>query len=186
MNHLRALKREFKKDRIGVACVYMTHKDTYPTVEKIMRSLMRQLIQGRAPVPDPIYKLYRQHLDNATSPSSLGLSQTFSELWQHFDDVFIIIDALDECNDRVGRALVHELRAFQPRIRLLITSRYLESIKCQLEDFQPLEIRASTDDIHLYIEHQVSTSPRLLKFITKDPTLLDSIRKNVTDRAQGM
>ena len=52
---------------------------------------------------------------------------------ESYKEVFCIIDALDECNEELRWELVEKLENLGPKLRVLITSRYLDSIAEVLE-----------------------------------------------------
>lgn len=101
-------------------------------------------------------------------------------------EVFCIIDALDECNDDLRWALIEKLETLGPKLRVLITSRYLDSIAEELEGYQRFEIRANKADIELFIDYQVRRNRNLRKIVEKSPSLRDDIKQGVFKTAEKM
>lgn len=102
------------------------------------------------------------------------------------EEVFCIIDALDECNEDVRWELVEKLGNLGPKLRVLITSRYLDSIAEELEVYARFEIRANKADVELFIEHQIRRNRNLRKIVEKSPSLRDDIKRGVFETAENM
>ena len=79
-----------------------------------------------------------------------------------------------------------ELQRLQPRLRLLVTSRDLPNIQCQLERAARLEVRARDEDIIKYLQERIASSERICRYTEKDSDLPDNIVKIITSKADGM
>ncbi len=112
-----------------------------------------------------VLELYEHHRDRNTSPSVEELSQSLLTTIESFKEVFLVVDALDECSDKLRWDLVEQLDNIQPEVHLLITSRYLDSINEELETFARFEIKAHRSDIELFIDHQIKKNRNLRKIV---------------------
>ena len=105
-------------------------------------------------------------------------------------EVYIIIDALDECIDKNGMMLWNELldklEDSVHNIRLLYTSRHMENAEGVLKNSTQIEIRASEADMKAYVQVRLKANHRLLGFFKKDPKLEEDILEVVVSKADGM
>lgn len=103
-------------------------------------------------------------------------------------DTFIIVDALDECPHGMMFALLNELEKLQPKIHLLVTSRYLEIIAERLERSVKLEISAQSQDLQAFIKARIADPEnyRLRDFVKLRPKLQKEIEDAVITTANGM
>lgn len=103
-----------------------------------------------------------------------------------YTEVFLVIDALDECSDELRWGLMEKLRECQPQVRLMITSRFLESIDEELEDFERLEIKANKADLELFIDHHIQKNKNLGRVVEKSPGMRVDIKEAVVKTAEDM
>ncbi|KAF3289439.1 hypothetical protein TWF970_003218 [Orbilia oligospora] len=115
--------------------------------------------------------LYDRHRANKTKPSVGDITKALQFATTKYSRVFIIIDALDECqtsNYCRGNFLSEIFRLYtQCGINIFATSRHIQEIIAQfeLEGGTTLEIRAHEEDIRSYLDDQIKQSrrPILLK-----------------------
>lgn len=118
-----------------------------------------------------------------------GTCRTFKKLWDTFLDmlnqlpkhVFIVLDALDECDDRID--LMRSLAALNSGARFLVTSRPEQDIIEKLEEeskskFSSLEMDVD-GDIQNVVTEAVKHNKRLAKF-------QDEIISTIKQKAEGM
>ena len=90
-----------------------------------------------------------------------------------FDEVMIIIDALDECGN--GRSRVVELLAILNadgfNIKTLFTSRLETDIEINLESYEKISIAATSSDLKLYVASEIESRSRKRLLRTRDPDL---------------
>lgn len=120
-------------------------------------------------------------------PSLEELSDTLREVLTGFSTVYVVIDALDECEDSDGSrrqflAKLQDLQAEQD-VRLLATSRFISEIEEEFKQAEILEIRASEDDVRRFVAGQIS---RLPKCIQRDSALQQFVEERITERVDGM
>jgi len=150
-------------------------------------SLLQQLLQRRDSIPDSIYASYRKHTKRGTRPTLDEWTDLLeTEIQTYWKRIYIVIDALDECDEETRVSLLKKVRGL-PKSNLLVTSRPNYAIRMEFRDSPSVEIRAIEDDLIKYIEGRIAhKEPRLKFHITGDPALLDEIERVVVTEAQGM
>ncbi len=70
---------------------------------------------------------------------------------QRHSKVFVIVDALDECESAHRLRLLTELRALQTKLRLMVTSRYFDAFGADMRIDTEVQIVANDEDATNYI-----------------------------------
>ncbi|KAK1853117.1 ankyrin [Colletotrichum chrysophilum] len=132
--------------------------------------------------------LYTKHAQKGTRPTPKQLSEVFKRLFSSYHNIFIVIDALDECasSDPAALELVSALQALGSNVRLLITSRTSTNFESFFKDAVRIDVVANDEDVRLYLERNVPTHSRLARHIRADPKLQDDIVTSIAQSAQGM
>jgi hypothetical protein len=187
VNHLRSKRSvEGAKINAGVAVIYLKYNEPDQTLGNLLGSLLKQLIEEHHTIPKPLHDLYNHHRVRGTSPSPEELSGIISSTIGTYDEVFIVVDALDECSEEVRWGLLEKLRGFQPKGHVMITSRALDSIQEELEEFERQEIRADKADMELFIDQQILKNRNLQRIVKKSPNMRDDIKEGVIRTADNM
>jgi hypothetical protein len=155
---------------------------------------LQQLVQKDPVISDDIVSLYRQHSKKQTRPTLDEMSKLLQSKVHHLlevcrlSEVFIIIDALDECPESNGTrdSFVAEIRKLQPITHLLVTSRHISTIEREFEKAAWVEIHATGEDIGRYIESRIRSEGRLLRLLKANPALQAKITNTVIENAKGM
>ena len=154
--------------------------------DSLLRSLNWQLHRQYKGTPDRIWRLTHHHGFNE-APSYL-LSEILKIQLQQFKEVYLIVDALDECSDRTKLlSKLEEIKAWDfAHIHLLVTSQDEASIREGLRSLAPREITCQSlevqEDIRRYINESIRSRYALRKW--KDQHEL--IRSSLQGGAQGM
>ncbi|KIJ07625.1 hypothetical protein PAXINDRAFT_19198 [Paxillus involutus ATCC 200175] len=91
--------------------------------ETLIRSVLHQLCFTRADIPDPMKRLYGVDREEHPEPTLAQLKTTLGEVVQGFDEVYIMIDALDECDSQEELLdWMESLQSATPGLHLLTTS----------------------------------------------------------------
>lgn len=173
---------------IGIAYVYFNfRREDEQKTDDILASLLKQLAQGQPSLPDNVKALYHRHKANQTRPSFDAISRALHDMSIMYSRVFIIIDALDECQVSNGyrTRLLSEIFSIQSkcRLNLFVTSRHIPEIREKFEGSMTLEIRASEEDVRRYLDgHMV----RLPRFVTRSPELQEEIKTQIVWLVNGM
>jgi Cdc6-like AAA superfamily ATPase len=186
------LLTEFQNDiNIGIAYIYCNY--TSQQEQKLvdsLKSLLKQLVQKQPSMPESITSLYERHRDDRTSPSLDEISRVLYSVAANYSRVFIIIDALDECQVSDGNRsrLLSEIFSLQVKteVNFFATSRFIPEIMRCFQGSMMLEIRASNEDVLEYVYKRISQSTRLKSIISKYPGLQDTIRTKIVKAVDGM
>jgi hypothetical protein len=117
----------------------------------------------------------------------------FISLCNSRSPVFIILDALDECDAAENRAPILELiKALKlSRAQTLITSRpYPADVHKLLGDCPQVLVEASDKDIENYvlqqIQERIDSDDEMKEMFDDDPALRPEIVKGILAKSQGM
>lgn len=147
---------------------------------------MKQLVQQRKDISPDLAALYTHHTSDNTCPSLTEFSRALGRQIPLFREVFIVVDALDECPDNARITFLDELQKLSPRTRLLVTSRPNASLNRKFADAALLEIRARDEDIKAYLEAWIDKQALWVGLVKKDPILRDTICAAILRKADGM
>ena len=187
VDHLhRQRLQDSANGKIGVAVIYLKYNDPEQTLEAILGSLLRQLAQDHSSMPWVLNDLYETHREQNTAPSLAEISEALSSLVEEYSKVYLVIDALDECSDEIRWDLVEKLRGLPPETYLMITSRFLDSIDKDLEDFERIEIKANKADLELFVDHHIERNKNLHRVVERSTALRVDIKYAVVRTAQDM
>ncbi|GAP92637.1 hypothetical protein SAMD00023353_5900170 [Rosellinia necatrix] len=103
-----------------------------------------------------------------------------------FQRMFVVIDALDECNEAQREALLDHISRLYPWANVLITSRVMGSDLERFTDVRVLRIVSAEVDMHAYIRTRITSSRKLAENIKRKPELENEIVRVVSERAQGL
>ena len=164
---------------------YKQQSDQTPL--NILQTLIRQLLSKFAQLPADIPELQLKAIRREGLPGWRKLITILVELCKREKDVFIVFDALDECDQHANRGPVIEVlkELIKSDARLLIASRpYPPDVEALLSDYSTIPIEASDLDIKAYLIREIARSPAASKII--DPRLQEEIIKSTMSKSQGM
>ncbi|PMD16666.1 hypothetical protein NA56DRAFT_632935 [Hyaloscypha hepaticicola] len=184
VEHLTTRFRNNKS--VGIAYLYCNFRRQHEQKpEDLITSLLKQLLQKLSSVPGSVKVLYNQHKDK--QPSLDEKLKTLESVIATFSRVYIIIDALDECQLSGGcrPRFLSSILSLQARTgaRLFITSRPIPDIKETFKNCLSLEILASDEDIQTYLSGHMSQLP---KFVSNKPKLQEEIVTEIVKAVKGM
>ncbi|KAK2130441.1 hypothetical protein NOF04DRAFT_1142600, partial [Fusarium oxysporum II5] len=153
---------------IGIAYIYCNFRqEQEQKINDLLASLVKQLSRGWHSLPESVNSLYGKHKKNATRPLVEELSATLQYVIELYTKVFIIVDALDECQalDDCRGKLLSEILRYQDRtaVNFFATSRPIPDITKFFQQTLCLEIRATKDDVTLYLEKHIGTLRPVIK-----------------------
>ncbi|KAK4243339.1 hypothetical protein C7999DRAFT_44830 [Corynascus novoguineensis] len=126
-----------------------------------------------------IYCNFRRQADQKVeyllSTLIIHLSQDQSSLPDQFLRVFIVIDALDECQLSDGRS--------KTGASIFVTSRFILDVTQRFKDNLSLEIRAQLEDVQRYIEGNMAGMPTCVE---EKPGLRKEIITKIVQAVDGM
>ena len=161
------LNMRFQRDmNIGIAYIYCDfRRQDQQKVEDILASLLKQLTQSLSSLPDSVKSLHDKHKYERTRPSCDEISSTLQSVVAMYSRVFMIFDALDECQvtSNCRTRLLSEIFNIQTKCgsNIFATSRNIPEIteKCLEGGSMLLEIHASEHDVRGYIDGHISQLP---------------------------
>jgi hypothetical protein len=183
------LVMRFENDaNIGIAYLYCNYQQQYKQkIEDLLASLLKQFVQEQPSIPDSVKTLYDRHKDKRTRPSLDEISGALQSVTAAYSRVFIIVDALDECqtSDGCRQRFLSGLFDLQAKCgaNLFATSRPISSIEKEFEGHTILEIRASAQDVRRYLEGHMF---RLPGFVVRNLELQDEIKTKIVKAVDGM
>ena len=83
---------------VGIAYVYCNfRRKDEQKIDALLANLLQQLAQSQVSLPGSVKDLYDRHKEKQTRPSSDEISRALQSTAGSYSRVFIIVDALDEC-----------------------------------------------------------------------------------------
>ena len=175
-------------ESVGIAYLYCNFRRQHEQKpEDLITSLLKQLLQKLSAVPDSVKILYKQHNDKQTRPPLDEILKTLESVIATFSRVYIIVDALDECQLSGGcrPRFLSSILSLQARTgaRLFATSRPIPDIEKTFKNCVSLEILASDEDIQTYLNDHMSQLPT---FVLNKRKLQEEIVTEIVKAVKGM
>jgi hypothetical protein len=143
----------------------------------ILQQFLRQILQDANATQLSLLEERRESSDN---PSVKELSQVFSDVARVKANTYIVVDALDECDDR--KALIPILLEFaKAGIKVLATSRDIPDIRKYFRTERSIEIRARRSDLENFVANSFQECDYFDSF-SPNATIVSTI----VDQAGGM
>jgi hypothetical protein len=170
----------------GIAYVYCDFKAREEQdISSLLAAILKQLVQGRLSTVDHIGQLYQKHAGRGTKPSLDEIYNALRDVLAHYPAVYMVVDALDECQEGTRRQFLAKLRDLQALrdIRLLATSRFIPDIEDAFTEAPRLEVRASREDVKRFV---VGQAYRLPACIQRSPMLQEMVQEQIANAGDGM
>jgi hypothetical protein len=175
-------------ENVGIAYLYCSfRRQGEQEIDNLLLNLLRQLAESQPSLPDSIKDLYSQYKTKHIRPSVDEISRSLQSVVNSYSRVFIIIDALDECQVSNGTRMkfLSEILTLQTEYRanLFTTSRSIPDITERFREAITLEVRANSDDVRSYLDSHISQLPG---FVIRSPELQEEIKSKIVDSVGGM
>jgi hypothetical protein len=188
------LKENASIKRYGVAYIYFDFADQARQKPiSILANLLKQLANQIQELPLELEELYTKSERASETPTLQDLQRILLVLSNTFSRVFLIFDALDECNEDTQRKELLPLflnlsKLGTGRISIFLTSRpHPEDIRDSFKGTAQIELRARDEDMEIYIKEKIDESPRSRRLLgQKDLESKNKIISDLTDCAKGM
>ncbi|KAF2196060.1 purine and uridine phosphorylase, partial [Delitschia confertaspora ATCC 74209] len=179
---------------------YFDFNDTSKqTLENMLRSLISQLYQKKEDNQKYLDILFSTHGDGHHQPSCKSLCEVFYQMIESIKEVWIVLDALDECRTRAGsltegllKWAKELLNSEQRNVHLLVTSRPEQDIHMELkylarnkDDIVFIQSELIEHDINTYIHAKVKQGNGLKRW-RQQPEVQDNIEAQLMQKANGM
>jgi Cdc6-like AAA superfamily ATPase len=169
------------------------------TLNDVIRSLISQLYRKRKDTKKLLGSLFFSCNKGRSQPTLESLCKVFLQMIDQAQEIYIVLDAIDECRTRKGPmsegllAWIQSLSDLEQRnVHLLVTSRPEHDIEIVLrklaqsdEDIVPIQSELIEDDIRSYVHTRVKTSDGLKRWRSRTD-VLDEIQRVLMGKAQGM
>ena len=174
---------------LAVAYFYFEfhNKDVHP--DAILRSLIKQLSLQCASIPDGLGKLFSENARGHRSPTMEELISTLKSIIESIENVYIVFDALDECQDRREfLTLVKNIHSWEiGTIHVLATSRHEQDIAKVLTNLVsydvPMDEKFVDSDIRFHVSKTLSDDPDFGMYSAEERNMVET---SLTDGAHGM
>jgi hypothetical protein len=183
------LNTRFLADQnVGIAYLYCNfRRRDEQSAEDLLASLLKQLTQEQSSLPDSVKALYDQHRKKRTRPSFDEISRALQSVAAMCSQVFIAVDALDECqvSDGCRTKFLTEIFNLQAKygVHLFATSRFILEITEVFKSSTSLEIHATRDDVERYLEGHMQQLP---SFVRRNRQLQEEIKTGISEAVDGM
>ncbi|RDW82749.1 hypothetical protein BP6252_03861 [Coleophoma cylindrospora] len=177
--------------RSAVAYYYFDFNDKEKqNVENLFRSIIVQISLQSFKIPKPLTDLYSKFYEGRNQPSCYDLSHTLSGLFKEHGQVYILLDALDECKEssELLNWIKEIFKHYLSQLHLIVASRKERDIEMTLSKYMGVDsidiINGDVaSDITAFIEHRLAEDDAL-------KCLPDNIKANIirvlTGDAKGM
>ncbi|KAI5859462.1 hypothetical protein GGS23DRAFT_585518 [Durotheca rogersii] len=162
---------------IGMAYIYFNFRESKEkTGIDLILSLLRQLAQWQTPLPSAVQDMYDRQQNNKTRPSMDEASQSLRSVASLYTRVFVVVDALDECESSSScrdsfLSTIFHLQRHQ-RVNIMATSRFIPLIVREFKESMMVKIRANEEDVKIYVRHRIR---ELRDFVQRNPQLQEEI-----------
>ena len=180
------LRETMSSSDIPVLQIYFDHQNRFHrTPKELLGSLLRQLITPLPDIPSPLIEFHRHLEAQQRLPQAQDWFDWLLQLSRTFSKIFLVIDALDECESSHRKETLRFIDTIQQEanVSILVTSRPLEELKTAFRQTLSICIRATTEDLQRYIAHQIDKND--------DEDLIDvefkvELTKKISKSAQNM
>ncbi|KAF3917219.1 hypothetical protein ABW20_dc0108227 [Dactylellina cionopaga] len=165
------------------------------TFENMLRALTNQLYHKHEGSSQQLESLYSSCKTQHRQPTSRSLCETFLQMVTQVKEVWLVLDALDECRKEERRDLVRwmekVLKSEQGNVHLLVTSRQESDIETGImkfahkNDIIPIRERLVANDIRAYIHTRVKKDTGFKRWRSR-PEVQSEIEEKLAQKANGM
>jgi hypothetical protein len=182
------LLKSLQNSSHGVAYVYCNYKaQEEQDTSRMLAAILKQLVQARPLLAQPIQRLHEQHANRGTRPSPDEIFSAVQDVISHYSAIYIVVDTLNEFRDSNGarRQFLDKLRHLQQGrdVRLMATSRFIPEIVDAFNEDLKLEVQASVEDVKRFVAGQIYRLPRCIQ---RDPELREIVQKKIVEAVDGM
>ena len=164
------------------------HNSADQTASNFLGSSLRQLAMQSVQSLEDIKSCHKHHGRYGTRPSFNEIARLLRSQVEEFEEVFIVIDALDECpeRDQTRKSFLTEIRGLLPKVNLMVTSRNMPSIEIMFKHDTRLEIRAHDQDVRNFVNSQMEQRDELVDLLEGHNDVRSSITATVLEKTNGM
>jgi hypothetical protein len=169
---------------IFIFCKYNLQLQQTATV--LIRNFLGQLIQHEQPRSTSAQELYKKLLATYSVSDDEVWTALTSEL-KTYSQAFIIVDALDECNQTCQSKLLTYLLSLTTSVKIMVTARNgIDFIAMQLHGHLCLDISPDSCDVATFVKSQIPNMSHIWRIIDMDIRYLESMAQDISEKAMGM
>lgn len=149
IDHVSSHCKNGEEGKFGFAYFYFDFSDSdYIDYGRMIRSLLKHLGHSSRKADGVLLQQLNGFWVQNLQPSFEGIFSCFRELLKQFNMTYIVLDALDECDDwpRLAEALVRIL-GWQEKLKILLISRKEPRIQAVINDMEISKTVISFDGI---------------------------------------
>lgn len=157
---------EASSSRIMAYWFFQFDRDETHSVESLVRSFIRQL--SRPPLSSSLTKAWKTHHTKGSQPSWNSVLDIFHDVLSHTSgEVFLILDAMDECPDTPSsserlsllKLLLDIHERYKDKVHIIATSRRETDIERKLEKFPVIDLEAKlAEDVETFVHASIADS----------------------------
>lgn len=177
------LLKKCSNEVVYVFCNHNAKEDQ--SAFSMLSAILKQLVQAHPSTVGPIKRLYELCVYQDITPSLDVVFNVLQSILTRLPTLYIVIDALDECQDGSRGQFLAKLRDLQVGrdVHVMVTSRSTPDIVDAFGDAIKLEVRASDEDMKRFVSDQIFRLPRCIQH---DSTLQEMVREKAVNAADGM
>lgn len=172
------------REDVAVVPVFLLYSEKIP-LRDVLIGMLCQLIRSHESAYSCLLPVYGRHKVLGDRLSELEASAMLGDIVKRFTKVYIVVDGLDEAEDRVKAGLLRILASLGANA--LITCRPLDLFK---DRYTPaalhIPIKADMRDIAAFIADKISESPRLQMILEDNQPLRDLLNARIMESSKGM
>ncbi len=164
-------------------------KQVDQTPLRVLQTLLHQLLSTHSYIPPLAREVADDLMLGKPLPSFNDMKDLFVNLCGSGPPVFIVLDALDECDAVDNRKPILKLieTIKDSPARLLVTSRpYPPDVDEVLGDCPQVLVEASDKDIEKYVLEQIEGNVEMRRMLQDEDDLKQMIVKSILNKSQGM
>jgi len=187
-------------DKVGVVFAYFKYNSLasqHPS--QVVSTFIKQLCWKKEQIPQYLLDFYHTYDWDARIPAFDKYKDNFFRLAKSFGQIFVVLDALDECQQEEENGIfnreqimnfIFDLTNGTPCTKLFLTSRRETDIRDALKRYQTPTIQIEgenvVEDINAYVSDHVEDLLKVKKLKLRKPALKEKIVKMLVANAEGM
>jgi hypothetical protein len=176
-------------DTAGIAFAYYNYQSPeLSQLPRVIAAVVKQLCRKKDRIPAGFLKTKQ----DALPPSQLGDRESFITAAGQFEETFLVVDALDECDNVVRHGMLKFLREIVDSrllVKVFVTSRREGDIENEFKRLNRptilVEARSVATDIEKYVTDEVRRLHGQRLYVKSHELELNIIR-TLTGKADGM
>lgn len=179
-------KKTDRKSRAGLACLFIEYeRQKEQTVRSLTAAILRQLSEQCEALPEPVVSLFDEYESSASHIRFEDMALALTNILREFPEVYLIVDALDECAENTRRELLAHLSDQQRKtgLKILATSRPTIDFRKDFGPCEEMEVKADVLDVKTVLDLLIDKSDSLVK---ADEELRHRVTKSIGVAVDGM